>query len=476
MTAVGSEVEITHGGIVAVDPDDLRTMATRVRYDAVAVQVAQQDLLAIPEGAQQNTIGGVSAVWTAANRLERVGTALDEVASASGTMADVFELAELRAQQAMLALSDPRLAQGYQHRIDEILAGNVLLAASERRLLAEWAKGSYEGFSPAPGTGPVGADGCAMPALLAFSPALYGLFLAAGGTGQRLSTLAQALLQGIAPQYGVAPRGPLTSRPGTVTVVDPSRPAPGGVVPRPGDVLVTSTRSVSPASSAPSSLSAAVARVPFGTSPQVRVETYAMADGSKRFVAYVDGTRPGRPESEPWDMTSNTQAYLGHEESDSYKATVAALKASGADASTPVDLVGYSQGGMITDLIAQSGEFEVQGVFTVGSPVEPGLSPDVLDIAVRHTDDPVAGLTGGGAPDGLGSPGSLVITRTVAPGHGIDPLIPAHQLDAYKETVRLAEESGDPRMAAIRDHFAAFDGATLQESRDYTAERVPEKR
>jgi hypothetical protein len=471
---VGSDVEITHGGIVAVDPDDLRAMATRVRYDAAAVQVAQQDLLAIPDLVQRNGIGEVSAVWTAANRLERAGTALDEVASASGTMADVFELAELRAQQAMLALSDPRLAQGYQHRIDEILAGNVHLADAEKKLLKEWAKGAYEGFSPPPGAEQPGMDGLAMSTLLALSPALYGLFLATGGAAPRLTVLGQALLQVVGPQRGVAPRGPLASTPGAAVVVDASRSAPpGAAMLRPGDVAVTSARSATPATSAPASLSGAVARVPYGQGPQVRVETYALADGSKRFVAYVDGTRPGQPESEPWDMASNVQAYLEHEESDSYKATVAALKDAGADGSTPVDLVGYSQGGMIADLIAQSGEFDVQSVFTVGSPIEPGLPADVLDVAVRHTDDPVAGLAGGGNPRGLGSPDSLVITRTAAPGHGIDPSMPAHQLDAYQETVRLAEGSGDPRMDVIRDHLAVYDGATLEDSRDYTAERVP---
>jgi len=58
------------------------------------------------------------------------------------------------------------------------------------------------------------------------------------------------------------------------------------------------------------------------------------------------------------------------------------------------------------------GEFAVQGVFTIGAPVEATLPRDVLSVAVRHTDDPVAGLAGGGSPYGTGSPDSLVITRT----------------------------------------------------------------
>ncbi|OZB85465.1 MAG: hypothetical protein B7X41_14565, partial [Microbacterium sp. 14-71-5] len=95
-----------------------------------------------------------------------------------------------------------------------------------------------------------------------------------------------------------------------------------------------------------------------------------------------------------------------------------------------------------------------------------------LSVAVRHTDDPVAGLAGGGSPNGTGSSDSLVIRRAAAPGHGTDPRIPAHLLDGYRETVRRAEASGDARMARIAEHFAALDTATSMTSTDYTARRI----
>ncbi|MBS1906586.1 MAG: hypothetical protein JST33_08470 [Actinobacteria bacterium] len=495
---MSSDVEITHGGIVAVDPEDLRAMAGRVLHDAAAVQVAREELLEIPALVEQAAlapqvaVGGVGPVWIAVNRLDRAGPALDELASSAGTMADIFEIAELRAQRAMSGVTDPELVKASLHRIGEILAANPRLKQTARSVFEKWQEGAFEGFAPAPGTSPSVAQETPLEMLSWLSPALSLMLLRFGADARTLGSWGEVVLRTIAPGLGQTPRTPLTPTPGRVIVdgaLPPGVPGRGAVEPRPGDLLLSTARTPStvaggagasgsahPVPKAPSSMGDAVARIPYGEAPQVRVEKYTLADGSNRFLAYVDGTRPGEADTEPWDMGSNLDAYVNREESDSYKATVAALRAAGADATTPVDLVGYSQGGMNVGLIAQSGEFGVQGVYTVGSPIEPSLPPDVFDVAVRHTDDPVAGLTGGGRADGLGSPDSMVITRTVAPGHGIDPGLPAHQLAEYRETVRQAEQSGDPRMDAVRDHFAVYDGAALVDSTDYTATRVLDER
>ncbi|MCE4026099.1 hypothetical protein LXM50_08945 [Microbacterium sp. Au-Mic1] len=498
MTLVGSEVEITHGGIVAVDPDDLRAMAGRIRADAAAVQVAREELLEIPAILQSSSLPpgsryvATTPVWTVANRLDEVGEVLDEIASGTATMADIFEIAELRAQREMSGVTDPELVKRSLHRIEAILGRNPRLGEMQRELLKTWAAGAYEGFTPVPGAPLSEASGAAWDIASTLTPALRLALLNAGVGEGEIAQGALLLLMLVAPRFGQTSRSPLTPTPGVV-VVDgasgPGAPGRGAVDPRPGDLLLSRTRtpgSVSsgsgtagatsgalPVPSAPATLSDAVARIPYGQAPQVRVERYTLADGSPRFVAYVDGTRPGQPASEPWDMDSNVQAYVERKESDSYKATVAALRAAGADETTPVDLVGYSQGGMNVDLVAQSGNFDVQGVYTVGSPTEPALPAEVGHVAVRHTDDPVAGLAGGGRPDGLGSSQGLVITRTAAPGHGIDATMPAHQLSEYQETVRLAEQSGDPRMGGVRAHFSVYEGAALTESTDFTATRIP---
>ncbi|KJL33905.1 hypothetical protein [Microbacterium azadirachtae] len=465
---MADDVEITHGGMIAVDPDRLRTTAGRVRAEAGEVACARQDLLAIPGLVDDVPLArGFPALWSAAARLQNVEDALERLAGGVGTMADVYELADLRARQAMLGAGDVAAARDLRRREERLLAGDARLSALDERLQESWRRGVAEGFAPGgePGSLP-GAAGDAL--LLGLSPALFLLQSVLGWNTRVQAEGAQRLMTSVAAENGVVRPAPLAPAPGLVLMADARSPA--GVRPRAGDVVIDRGPAATiPAG--PSTLAGAVSRIPFGRSSQVRVETYRMGDGAQRFVAYIDGTR-GRSAEEPWSFASNLRMYSEHAEADSYRAVAEALRDAGAGADTPVDLVGYSQGGMIAGLLAQSGEFDVQGVVTVGSPIEPVLPDDVLSVAVRHTDDPVAGLAGGGSPNGTGSPDSLVIRRTVAPGHGTDPQIPAHLLDGYAETVRRAEASGDERMARIAEHFAVLDTATSMTSTDYTARRV----
>lgn len=372
---MADEIEITHGGIVAVDPAAMRDWSARMRACAARVREAQQDLLAVPVLVAQAGAPAVPAVWAAGRGLETAGAELDALALTATDLADVFELAELRARQAMLAPADEALAEDLRGRVERLLAGNERLPALEQRLTDQWRSHVTEGFSPStdPGT---------FLALVAVNPAAaitYGylswLNTVRVDTGRNAMSAAAA-------ENGVVPPVPLGPTPGLVLTAGPQSATPAAAMP--GDIVLTrGTASSVPAG--PPSLGGAVARVPFGEKPQVRVETYAMPDGTRRFVAYVDGTR-GTSGAEPWRFGSNVTAYARHEESDAYKVVVAALRDAGADADSAVDLVGYSQGGMIADLVAQSGEFDVRGVFTVGSPTEPGLPESVLSVAVRHTD------------------------------------------------------------------------------------------
>jgi len=469
---MGSDVEITHGGVVSVDPADLRAMAGRILADAAAVQVAREELLEIPGIVQrtglapQVTIGALSPVWTVANRLCAVGSVLDELSSSARTMADIFEYAELCAQQAMLDAGDIAPARDLRRRMEQLVAGDARLPLLYEALRQQWRDGVTEGFVPSDDA-PLSPERLGGSFLLAVSPVLFLLDAVRGWNVKEWTAGAKNLMTSIAAEHGVVRVAPLEPTPGLVLRASPGS-TPDPRIGAPGDIVLSRTEPVKIAA-APVGLSAAVSRVPYGQGPQVRVEKYEMGDGTPRFVAYIDGTR-GQSEEEPWSFDSNVPMYQDHAEAASYKATMAALQDAGADSRTPVDLVGYSQGGMIAGLVAQSGEFDVQGVFTIGSPIEPVLPDDVLSVAVRHTDDPVAGLAGGGSPGGTGSDDSLVITRTVAPGHGIDPATPAHRLDGYTETVRLAEASGDSRLEAIREHFALLDGAEATVT-DYTAKR-----
>jgi pimeloyl-ACP methyl ester carboxylesterase len=198
-----------------------------------------------------------------------------------------------------------------------------------------------------------------------------------------------------------------------------------------------------------------------------------MADGSRQFVVYVAGTQTLLPQTrEPFDMGSNIQLYAG-ERSASYEATVAALEQAGAEPGDVVHAFGHSQGGMVLAHMALEAGFDTQTLVTFGSPVEADIGDGTLSIALRHTDDPVAALAGGGHPGPVGAPGSFVAERTVDPPLGPHDLgLPAHGIDGYARTAELLDESGDSRMAAVREVFDALDAAASVEVIEYSAQRV----
>jgi len=127
---------------------------------------------------------------------------------------------------------------------------------------------------------------------------------------------------------------------------------------------------------------------------------------------------------------------------------------------------------MIAGLLAQGGEYDVRTVVTFGAPIEAELPDDVLGVSVRHTDDPVSSLAGGGLPQGTGAPGSMVIERVGDPAQGLQDLtLRAHLLTTYAETAALADSSDDPRIAALRERLAAPAGAVDVVATDYRARR-----
>ena len=93
--------------------------------------------------------------------------------------------------------------------------------------------------------------------------------------------------------------------------------------------------------------------------------------------------------------------------------------------------------------------------------------------SLRHTDDPLAMLTGGGHEHTVGAPGSFVAHRVADPACGArtTSLLPAHDAAAYTETARMLDASTDPRMDAVRDLFDELGGAVSVEATEYGAER-----
>ncbi|MGH3691245.1 MAG: hypothetical protein ACRDT7_13895, partial [Microbacterium sp.] len=250
---------------------------------------------------------------------------------------------------------------------------------------------------------------------------------------------------------------------------------------RPGMVLkgtadpvqVTPVKSTTP--SAPQSLASALRRMP-GAGAQVAVEKYTMAGSATRYVAYVGGTLDSLPwqagEAEPWDMKSNIELYQGRA-SASYQATVDALAATGAKPGDQVDVVAYSQGGMIATRLAMESEFEVSMQMTAGSPTEPTLGEDQTLIQLRHTDDIVSTLAAGGSIDGTGSPDSFTASRVGDPHDGIQDLrLQTHSLETYIETAEMVDASNDPRAEALEAYWDGLGRAVDVERIEYRAERT----
>lgn len=421
-------LSIDHGGAIAVDTEQLRALGARMRsvasqYDRarVAVRRAQTLIASSPDAGSLVDVGALQRSG------ERLGELSDEIENAcTGTlvMADAFEVVELRAQAEALALTDAAAASVVQARADRLVADDERIGTMAEWLVAGWKERRFEGLGEQ----------------YDLAGALPPLFLAGA-------------MVGVASGLGrVRPGMTLTGK------ADP--------------VQVTPVKSTTP--SAPRDSAAALGRMP-GAGAQVAVEKYTMAGGATRYVAYISGTHNSLPwqagEAEPWDMKSNVELYQGRR-SASYQATVDALAATGAAPGDQVDVVAYSQGGMIATHLAMESEFEVSMQLTAGSPTEPTLGEDQTLIQLRHTDDVVSALAAGGSAAGTGSPDSFTASREGDPHDGMqDLMLKPHSLEAYIETAEKVDASNDPRAVALDDYWDELDQAVEVERTEYHAER-----
>lgn len=465
-------LQIRSGGAVAVDTWTLRTTADRF----VAAQV-ELDGIRLRLGSLQNMLlgrrdfagGAASAAGILSARLLEVQTEAEAIAGALRGAAAVYEVVELDVQlRAAHAAGDPvrigmlearRAAVVAEHPDAGGQAFSLQYAFSTEwqhelvRQATRWGVGLGDELGPQAAV--VGGAGVGA---LTFAGAA---FLGLAGTG-RLSR--DARLSGTA---------------GPVTVVPVSPAAPGGIPPvAPGGAGAGSVGSAAPSASrspaavAPQSLAAAAARIPGGGDSRVRVERYTMADGSTKSVVYIAGMQSGAVGGdEPWDNQSNVELYSGRT-SDSYAATEGALAAAGIEPGDEVHVVAFSQGAMIGAHLALEGDYDVKSLVSLGSPVDADVGPGTISVAVRHSDDPVAGLAGGGHGEAVGAPGSFVAERVYDPASDLgDALWPAHRLAAYTETAALVDGSGDPRVQGVRGVFDELAAAESVEVSEYGATR-----
>ncbi|MEV8368254.1 hypothetical protein [Microbacterium sp. NPDC064584] len=433
---MSDDLDIRGGGPVAVDTVSLRDASA-----AFAVLAADLDEIATSVAAAGRALWDAStAIWGPAETVEGarrlIAAAVDQgngIVRELRLAADVYELIELRAERAVAAAADDaaRVAQ-LDARIGGLLQADPDVDGSARReVLAHGAFWPAELARQAPGA----------------------LWWLAPGFGSVAAGVTWTVLQGI----GATRAGAVAS---TARLRGVAEPVVVSALARPAPVH------------APVSLADAAARMPSGQS-RIRVERYEMADGSRQFAVYVTGTRTIAPgTTEPFDMESNIELYSG-ERSASYDATLAALRDAGAHPGDMVHAFGHSQGAMVTAHLAVESGYDTATLVSFGSPVEADVDAGTLSVTLRHRDDPVTALAGGGnAP--VGAPGSFVAERTADPAGGVHDFgIPGHGIDTYAHTARLLDDSADPRMDAVREVFAGLAGAASAEVIEYAAVRVP---
>ncbi|GAA3935939.1 hypothetical protein [Microbacterium soli] len=447
---MSGEVEISSGGAISVDSGEFRAVGERLgdlSWELVrAIDVlerAQATLGSVSDPALRARLPEMSA---RVHRLTDLGRRAGEAARGTQLMADVFELVELRAEQEALAATRPDDALALQFRIDELIASDPVVDRMASAVVTGWSERRFDGVTDQPWDDALGLGGLVGGVL---APAVFSFIAPLMGARPVGATMSDAVEKAEELDRGVLPYG--TRLQGAAPAVD---------------VALVATAKVDPVTN----LQDSVERIPRRRAAgQVVVERYMMAGEEKRYVAYIGGTRRIMPGSDdPWDMGSNWQMYGQRHVAASYEATLQALAAAGAESGDAVDVVGYSQGAMIGSFLAMDSPYEVHTVIAAGDPVDPALAADQTLVRLENLGDPVVALALGGDVGGTGSPESFTVTGDPERSSPIDP----HRIAAYRETARLADASGDPRVQALQETFyGRLREAVTVERMEFTATR-----
>lgn len=442
-----SDLEIRGGGAIAVDTDTLRHTAA-LFIDAADVLESIRNRVGMLRNQIAYDLGFdatvLGSMWALCDRLLDAVTEGDGIAGALREAAGVYELVELNAQYwAARAVDDTAAVARIEARVDALTAqhpgsfGQARFLEFERAVMwpSHLVRQATElGFMVGEEAGE--------------KQAVWGGAIVGG------LTIAGAMTTGFG-RFGLLSRSARLTDRGT---------HPFTLVPLPPSTTATT---------APTTLSGALQRMPGVDDSRVRVERYTMPDGSRQFAVYITGTQSmgvgGGDDA--WDNASNVELY-GGAASASYEATLAALEAAGAEPGDAVQAFGHSQGGMIATYLALDSDYDVQTLVTLGSPVSGDVGPGTLSVEIRHTDDPVAALAGGGHMGSVGAEGSFVVLREADPASGIsDVQLGAHLMPAYLETAALVDASGDPRVATLGEALSGLAGAEEVEVFEFGAER-----
>jgi hypothetical protein len=235
--------------------------------------------------------------------------------------------------------------------------------------------------------------------------------------------------------------------------------------------------SISALATPPQTLAERMARIPdtssAGGDSRIRIDRYSTPGQPDSFDVYVAGTADFglKAQGEPFDMTSNIVGEA-QESPASYRAVLDAMQQAGVTSASPMMLTGYSQGGLVASLVAASGDYDVKGLVTFGSPSgQVPIPADVPTLTVRHAED-IVPATGGYDVN----PQAVVVQRSLFDDQSIPPgdAVPAHDREYYAQTAALVDQAQSTEVRAKLDVLDSFgSGADGAQSTLWLAKRVP---
>lgn len=464
-----SDLEIRSGGAVAVDTDQLRSVAGALRSLGIrAGELADRARWIVPEAAAMATgfHGDIEARWIVAG-VERLAQVPRELAAALDGLAAAYDLIELRVQHAATAAAgDSVAARALEARIGALEHEYPDAADTADEAVAAWQRGGPAEMARQVLAATWWIPGMAFP--LAAGTGILWHGVSTLGLGRMSHAPHPRELTDAGAGQGSAGR---SASSGTHRAGTRHPPAVPSSVPSPTPPAVRAV-APGPAAGPVSGLADAARRVPGAADGRVRIERYTLPGGSVQAAVYIAGTQTwAGGAGDPFDMRSNLELYRG-DRSASLEAVERALREAGVAPGEPVHLFGHSQGAMLASAVALESAYDVQTLVTFGSPVEAAVPDGVLSIGIRHTDDPVAALAGGGHAEPVGAPGSFVAERVADPAGGVqDVALAAHGIDRYAETAALVDASNDPRAAALRRLWATLGAAERVQVVEFAAQR-----
>jgi len=142
----GDGLDISHGGALAVDTEELRAVGGRLRRLVGEVEEVSDGLRAAQSAADDARLdlGGVAA---AVRRLDGVRDGLSAAARGTELMAEAYEIVELRARAELLRATDRDEAAALARDADRAAARSPAAAAAAGSLLAQWRRDRFAGFA-----------------------------------------------------------------------------------------------------------------------------------------------------------------------------------------------------------------------------------------------------------------------------------------------------------------------------------------